>query len=150
VTGDRYNITAFRRERDETDGAEHDHMTGSGSVDTGPTVEADGRRWTESDTLARESLGVFDLVEDPEAFEAVVAEGTSPLAVVGGPFSGRTVSGRHRFPSGQGTASRTYGTRSTTDRSSSGGVTTSSPGVSAGSSRSSGFSRRSRGPTPRS
>jgi hypothetical protein len=89
VTGDRYNITAFRRERDETDGAEHDHMTGSGSVDTGPTVEADGRRWTESDTLARESLGVFDLVEDPEAFEAVVAEGTSPLAVVGGPFSGR-------------------------------------------------------------
>jgi hypothetical protein len=91
TTGDRYNITAFRHERDETDASEHDHMTGSGPVDDRPTADADGRRRIDSDTPARESVGVLDLVEEPEAFEAAVAEATSPVAVVGEPFSGRDV-----------------------------------------------------------
>lgn len=64
-------------------------MTESGPVDTGPTAGGKGRPTTGSDTLAPARVDVLDLVEDPEAFEALVSEGTSPLAVIGEPFSGR-------------------------------------------------------------
>ncbi|AUV83434.1 hypothetical protein C2R22_18770 [Salinigranum rubrum] len=133
-------------------------MTASGPVDTGPTDGGEGRPTTGSDILAPARVDVLDLVEDPEAFEALVSEGTSPLAVIGEPFSGRDAVldatsdrlGATRLRLGPGDGVGVVRKALDDGPVVVGGVTTSSPGESAASNRSSSSSGRSHGPTRRS